>query len=102
LYHEEVGMSTVTAKTAIGTALDERVLLRILEEGYGPGAWHGPDLNSALDGVTAALAHWRPGAERHSIAEIALHHASRQSSRRRAAALSETSPTCRAAGRRSR
>jgi DinB family protein len=68
-------MSTVTGKTVIGTPLDARVLSRILEEGYGPDAWHGPDLKSALDDVTAALAHWRPGAGRHSIAEIALHHA---------------------------
>jgi DinB superfamily len=48
---------------------------RILTEGYGPGAWHGPDLKAALADVTAAGAYWRPGAGRHNIAEIALHHA---------------------------
>ena len=48
---------------------------RVLSEGYGSGAWHGPDLKAALADVTSALAHWRPGAGRHSIAEIALHHA---------------------------
>ena len=30
--------------TVTGAALDER----ILREGYGPGAWHGPDLRAAL------------------------------------------------------
>jgi hypothetical protein len=48
---------------------------RILQEGYGPGAWHGPDFKAALADVTPTLAFWRPGAGRHSIAEIALHHA---------------------------
>jgi hypothetical protein len=47
----------------------------ILNEGYGPGAWHGADLNAALADVTPALAFWRPAAGRHNIAEIALHHA---------------------------
>ena len=48
---------------------------RVLNEGYGPGAWHGSDLKAALADVTPALAFWRPGAGRHNIAEIALHHA---------------------------
>jgi hypothetical protein len=48
---------------------------RLLAEGYGPGAWHGPDLKAALDGVTAEVAFWRPAAGRHNIAENALHHA---------------------------
>ena len=64
-------MSTITLdqKTVSGVAA------RILREGYGTGAWHGPDLKAALDDVDAALAFWRPGPGRHSIAEIALHHA---------------------------
>jgi hypothetical protein len=48
---------------------------RVLNEGYGPGAWHGPDLKAALADVGPAAAFWRPGAGRHNIAEIALHHA---------------------------
>lgn len=48
---------------------------RILDEGYGPGAWHGADLKAALTDVTPELAFWRPAAGRHNIAEIALHHA---------------------------
>ena len=48
---------------------------RVLNEGYGPGAWHGPDLKVALADVTPVLAFWRPAAGRHNIAEIALHHA---------------------------
>ena len=49
--------------------------LRVLREGYGEGAWHGPDLKAALADVTADTAFRRPAAGRHNIAEIALHHA---------------------------
>jgi hypothetical protein len=62
--------------TEIQNGLDARVATRLLDEGYGPGAWHGPDMKAALDGVTPELAFWRPAPGRHSIAEIALHHAS--------------------------
>lgn len=48
---------------------------RVLNEGYGPGAWHGPDLKAALADVRPALAFWRPAEGRHNIGEIALHHA---------------------------
>ncbi len=48
---------------------------RILSEGYGPGAWHGPDMKAALADVKPALAFWRPASGRHSIAELVLHHA---------------------------
>jgi len=69
-------MSTATTtKTAIPGGLDGRALSRVFEEGYGPGAWHGPDLKAALFDVAPALAFWRPGQDRHNIAEIALHHA---------------------------
>lgn len=69
-------MSTsTTTKTAVPQGLDARVLSRVIEEGYGPGAWHGADLKAALADVSPELAFWRPGPDRHSIAEIALHHA---------------------------
>lgn len=48
---------------------------RILNEGFGEGAWHGPDLKAALADVSPAVAFRRPGPGRHNIAEIALHHA---------------------------
>src|SRR5262245_4401657 len=48
---------------------------RVLNEGYGPGAWHGADLKAAIADVTPALAFWRPAEGRHNIAEIDLHHA---------------------------
>src|SRR5439155_6236180 len=48
---------------------------RVLNEGYGTGAWHGPDLKAELGDVTPELAFWRPARGRHNIAEIALHHA---------------------------
>jgi hypothetical protein len=48
---------------------------RVLNEGYGPGAWHGADLKAALADVAPAHAFWRPATGRHNIAEIAMHHA---------------------------
>ena len=63
-------MSTRTERI-VQPGLEQRVLM----EGYGQGAWHGPDLKAALAGVTSPMAFWRPAAGRHNIAEIALHHA---------------------------
>jgi hypothetical protein len=68
-------MSETITKTEIPKTLDARVLARILEEGYGPGAWHGADMRAALADVPVTLAFWRPSPARHNIAEIALHHA---------------------------
>jgi DinB family protein len=69
-------MSTATSiGTATPTGQDANALGRIIQEGYGPGAWHGPDLKAALSDVTPTLAFWRPAPGRHNIAEIALHHA---------------------------
>lgn len=67
--------TTTIEKTATPNGLDARVLARVLEEGYGPGAWHGPDLRAALADVGPEQAFWRPAPGRHNIAEIALHHA---------------------------
>ena len=64
-----------TAEKTIPDGLTASVLARTLEEGYGPGAWHGPDMKAAIADVDNDLAFWRPTAERHNIAEIALHHA---------------------------
>lgn len=51
-------MSTTTSEqTTTPGGLD----IRVLNEGYGPGAWHGPDLKAALADVTPDLAFWRPG-----------------------------------------
>ncbi len=69
-------MSTTTSeKKAASSALDAKTLARILQEGYGPGAWHGADLKAAVADVSPELAFWRPAKGRHNIAEIALHHA---------------------------
>jgi hypothetical protein len=69
-------MSTASGVNTTGQGrTDERLLSRIIEEGYGPGAWHGPNLKVALAEVSPELAFWRPLPGRHSIAEIALHHA---------------------------
>jgi hypothetical protein len=66
-----MGTAVHTTKKA---ALSVQVLPRILSEGYGNGAWHGPDMKAALADVTDEQAFRRPAPERHSIAEIALHH----------------------------
>jgi hypothetical protein len=66
---------TMTAKTTVSTPLDPSVYARLLEEGYGPGAWHGADMRAAINDVKSRTAFWRPAAGRHNIAEIALHHA---------------------------
>jgi DinB superfamily len=63
-----------TTKTAV-RSVGANVLTRVLEEGYGPGAWHGADMRAAVAAVGSDLAFRRPSPERHSIAEIALHHA---------------------------
>jgi hypothetical protein len=68
-------MSTTLIRTDVPAGAEGRVLTRILDEGYGPGAWHGADLKAALADVTPEQALWRPAPERHNIAEIALHHA---------------------------
>jgi hypothetical protein len=64
-------MTTGVERPTIADGLHER----ILNEGYGPGAWHGADLKAAIADVSSETAFWRPGAARHNIAEIALHHA---------------------------
>lgn len=68
---------TAAASTTLASpsAAQGGTLARLLREGYGPGAWHGPDLRAALDGVTPKQALWRPGPDRHNIAEVAIHHA---------------------------
>jgi hypothetical protein len=74
--YPEVSMSTATAKgPASFPRIDAQVLDRILQEGYGPGAWHGPDLKAAIADVSEDEAMWRPSPDRHNIAEIAIHHA---------------------------
>src|SRR5918998_2354734 len=68
----EAIMTTSTEHQLIGQL---RLTSRVLQEGFGPGAWHGPDLKAALADVTSSLALWRAAAGRHNIAEITLHHA---------------------------
>ena len=51
------------------------LLLRFLEQAYERRSWHGPNLSTALKGVSVAQAAFRPSAERHNIWELALHAA---------------------------
>lgn len=67
-------MSTSTLPNS-NTLLDPALASRIVREGYGPGAWHGPDLRAAIGSVSASSAFRRPGPGRHNIAEIVVHHA---------------------------
>jgi hypothetical protein len=68
-------MEDTMTTTTSGKAATTGIGVRVLNEGYGPGAWHGADLKAALADITAAGAFWRPAQGRHNIAEIALHHA---------------------------
>lgn len=62
-------------ETRTPTGLPVSTFTRILDEGYGPGAWYGSDMRAAIAGVKKADAFKRPAPGRHNIAEIALHHA---------------------------
>ena len=46
-------MSATSTKTPTPTGLPAATFNRILDEGYGPGAWYGSDLRAALAEVTA-------------------------------------------------
>lgn len=49
------------------------LLLRFLDEGFDRKAWHGPNLTTALRGLTPRQAAWRPAKGRNSIWDLALH-----------------------------
>lgn len=66
---------SATETTTPATAAPAATLTRILNEGYGAGAWYGSDLRAAIAGVTKTDAFKRPATGRHNIAEVALHHA---------------------------
>jgi hypothetical protein len=68
-------MTETLTKTPTPTGFPPLTLNRVLDEGYGPGAWYGADLRTATDGLTAKAAFARPAPGRHNVAEIALHHA---------------------------
>src|ERR1043166_3517437 len=51
------------------------LLLQLIDQGYDKKSWHGPNLRGSLRGMSARLAAVRPAADRHSLAEIALHAA---------------------------
>ncbi|MEJ2616215.1 MAG: DinB family protein [Ignavibacteriaceae bacterium] len=56
-------------------SLERDFLKDILEEAYFKKAWHGPNLHSALNGVTADDALKRPSKGRNNIYEITIHSA---------------------------
>jgi len=68
-------MSTTLTKTPTPTGLPAATFNRILDEGYGPGAWYGSDLRASIGDVSAAAAFKRPAKGRHNVAEVALHAA---------------------------
>ena len=51
------------------------MLLDGLDEAFDKKSWHGPNLRSAIRGVTAEQAAWRPAGDRHNIWELTLHAA---------------------------
>jgi hypothetical protein len=52
-----------------------KLILTVLDEGYEKKTWHGPNLKQSLKGVSAKMAAWRPGRNRHNIWEETLHAA---------------------------
>jgi hypothetical protein len=50
-------------------------LLATLDRAYDGRSWHGPNLRRALRGLTPKVAFFRPGPERHSAYDLALHAA---------------------------
>lgn len=48
-------------------------LLDLMDEGFDKTAWHGPSLLSAVRGLTAEQAAWRPAPGRNSVWQIVLH-----------------------------
>lgn len=61
------------ARDARGPEIE--TLLGMIDQAYDHTSWHGPNLRSALRGVTAAQAAWRPAPGRHNIREIVIHAA---------------------------
>jgi len=61
------------ARTRESSAL--KILLRLIDEGYGTRAWHGTNLRGSLRGLTEREASRRPAPGRHNIWEIAVHAA---------------------------
>src|SRR5262245_21948105 len=50
-------------------------LLTLLDEAFDKKSWHGPNLRSAIRGVTVEEAAWRPRPGAHNIWELTLHAA---------------------------
>jgi len=51
------------------------LLLELFDEAFDKKAWHGPNLRSAIRGVSARQAAWRPAPGRHNIWEFTVHAA---------------------------
>lgn len=52
---------------------DKDSLIRLLRQHHDGEPWHGPSRAALLEGVTAQIAAWHPGAGAHSIWETVLH-----------------------------
>lgn len=61
-----------TRPPSLPTPSAEAIARSIAEIYRGP-SWHGPSVRSALRGVDAAKAAWRPAPERNSIHDLMLH-----------------------------
>ena len=60
---------------ATRTPLEIAPFLDAIDLAYDRRSWHGTNLRGSLRGVTAKQAAWRPGPDRHSIAELTVHAA---------------------------
>ena len=56
-------MSTIATKTPTPAGIPGAALRRVLDEGYGPDAWYGAGLGTAISDVTARSEERRVGKE---------------------------------------
>lgn len=57
----------------MNTRTEREAVIGALRRAHDGEPWHGPSRAALLDGVSAEIASWHPGAGAHSIWETALH-----------------------------
>jgi uncharacterized damage-inducible protein DinB len=60
-------------ETTGGHGMETSEVAGLAGQAYNERAWHGPNLRSAVRGLDAESALWRPGPARHCIWELVLH-----------------------------
>ena len=66
-------MASAATKASTVPVPSPEAIAQAVNEIYRGPAWHGPSVRTALKGVTAAQASWRPAPGRNSIHDLVLH-----------------------------